>query len=128
MKKRLADDKKYIAAHHWVYSMWGLPNKCEQCGAESDNPKLTHWHNISRKYKKEREDWERLCVVCHRERHDYGRTIGKGKCKHGHDFIEENVYVNPDGIKKECRICRAIARKKYKSKIKVIQKSKEDKT
>lgn len=53
--------------HDWVKNILGKPNKCENCGFESDpnKPQQMHWANISGKYKRDLTDWIRLCRKCH---------------------------------------------------------------
>lgn len=54
---------KYYATHQWMYKNYGKANKCEDCG---DKEALAYdWANISKTYKREREDWKQLCRSCH---------------------------------------------------------------
>lgn len=56
---------KYMAKHQWVYRHWGQPSKCEECQS-TDKPKTYYqWANISDKYLRDRNDWKRLCALCH---------------------------------------------------------------
>lgn len=55
---------KYPAVHGWLYRNYGQPKICEHC--ESTNKKMYHWANISNTYKRDRRDWLRLCVSCHK--------------------------------------------------------------
>lgn len=64
------NDAGYHAKHYWVYRQLGKPNKCEFCGTEK--AKRFEWANKSGKYKREIEDWVRLCSSCH---HTYDKTI-----------------------------------------------------
>jgi len=59
------DKVGYQALHTWIRSRRGTPHKCEHCG-RTDKKKY-EWANISRKYKREINDWIRLCTKCHRE-------------------------------------------------------------
>ncbi len=54
----------YSAKHKWISLNYGTPSKCERC--ETTTAKRYEWANISRTYIRERGDWERLCVNCHR--------------------------------------------------------------
>lgn len=62
------DDVGYTALHSWVRRQLGKPMKCEYCGFKSDNPRKIHWANKSQEYKRDTNDWLRLCVKCH---HNY---------------------------------------------------------
>lgn len=54
---------QYKALHHWVNSNLGNAKVCEHCKSTSKN--VYHWANKSGQYKKELNDWLRLCVRCH---------------------------------------------------------------
>lgn len=60
------DGVGYYALHHWVRRKLGIPKICWECGFESDRIRLFHWANISREYKRELDDWARLCAKCHK--------------------------------------------------------------
>lgn len=53
----------YCAKHKWIKKMRGNPKYCEHC--KKTDKKNYHWSNISGKYKKDINDWQRLCVKCH---------------------------------------------------------------
>lgn len=55
----------YDAKHWWIRHKLGTPNKCERCG--STTATRYEWANISRNYSRDLDDWERLCVSCHRK-------------------------------------------------------------
>lgn len=55
----------YRAIHVWIQSVLGKPTTCEHCGVTSLSPRHYHWANISRKYKRNTNDWIRLCARCH---------------------------------------------------------------
>lgn len=57
------ESASYAAKHIWVNTHWGKPKKCDHCNTEEN--RMYHWANISDEYKREREDWLRLCVPCH---------------------------------------------------------------
>lgn len=71
----------YHALHAWVYRWKGKPGKCELCG--TINAKRYFWANKSRTYKRDLDDWIRLCGKCHftydeqhkRPRDYHGRLI-----------------------------------------------------
>lgn len=57
------DKAGYHALHKWVQKHRGRPRMCEDCG--STEAKRYEWANISKEYKRELDDWKRLCVSCH---------------------------------------------------------------
>lgn len=58
----------YAALHHWVKRNKGRIQKCENCGL-NDPERTYHWANIDGAYKRDLDDFIRLCVPCH-SRHD----------------------------------------------------------
>ncbi len=54
----------YTALHNWLHLKLGQPRYCSRCGDE--DAKKYEWANISGEYKRDVNDWERLCVSCHR--------------------------------------------------------------
>ena len=59
------DSVGYVALHSWVKKKLGKPTICTMCGKEELNPYKIHWANISGEYKRETDDWIRLCASCH---------------------------------------------------------------
>lgn len=59
------DNVGYISLHKWVYRHRGSPKKCEHC--LSEEKKNYHWANKSHEYKRDLDDWIRLCVSCHKK-------------------------------------------------------------
>jgi len=59
------DDVKYQGLHKWIRLNYGMPSKCEKCG--TTEKRMYHWANISGEYKRDRSDWIRLCVPCHKK-------------------------------------------------------------
>lgn len=55
----------YVALHTWVKRKLGKPTVCAMCGIEEFNPYKIHWANISGEYKRDLNDWIRLCASCH---------------------------------------------------------------
>lgn len=54
----------YDSLHDWVARYRGREKKCSACGL--DDPKRTyHWANLSGEYKRDLDDWARLCIPCH---------------------------------------------------------------
>lgn len=72
------DQASYAAIHMWVRYHFGKPGHCENCG--TTEKRMYHWANISREYKRERTDWLRLCVPCHKS-HDIKALGGKIKAR-----------------------------------------------
>lgn len=50
------------ALHFWVIRHKSDPNYCEHCGSTTDK---LEWSNISQEYKRDLDDWQRLCRSCH---------------------------------------------------------------
>ena len=55
----------YGALHTWIQRQHGKPSFCEHC--KCSNRQMYHWSNISGEYKRDRNDWQRLCVPCHKK-------------------------------------------------------------
>lgn len=58
------DRVTYSALHSYIRSRLGTPMKCEHCRME--DKKKYEWANISKEYKRDLDDWVRLCTKCHR--------------------------------------------------------------
>jgi len=58
----VGDKVSYSALHIWVRRNLGKPNKCEHCGVTEGT---FEWANKSHNYKRDLEDWIRLCKKCH---------------------------------------------------------------
>jgi hypothetical protein len=56
------DNVGYDALHDWVVRQLGKPNKCENCKKK----RRCTWANIGHTYKRNLEDWIRLCYSCHK--------------------------------------------------------------
>ena len=65
----LENPSLYDSIHAWVRRHFGRPMQCEECAVTNDNPRMIHWANISGEYRKDREDWHRLCAGCHKRSH-----------------------------------------------------------
>ena len=57
---------EYRNLHKWVAKQLGKPEMCSECGKVGSGRQM-HWANISKEYKKDINDWKRLCVKCHYE-------------------------------------------------------------
>ena|SRR3990167_11370476 len=64
----LGDKVGYDGLHDWVYRKLGSPMICEECSKICKNNYQIHWANKSGEYKRDIDDWLRLCVKCHYER------------------------------------------------------------
>lgn len=53
----------YSALHAWVSQAYGCAAHCEHCG--DMEAAAYDWANVSGGYKRERNDWLRLCRSCH---------------------------------------------------------------
>lgn len=87
------ESSAYAAAHMWVRYHYGRPQRCDNC--HTTEPRMYHWANISRTYKRERSDWLRLCVPCHK-RHDVTALGGKIRSR--------PQKVQPSKICPQCRV------------------------
>jgi hypothetical protein len=93
--------REYKNLHRWVRYHLGRPKLCKNCGDTSN--RVYQWANISGEYKRDLNDWERLCVPCH-YRKDKNLRRGPNECKNGHLMIGDNLYVHPKRGDRECRI------------------------
>ena len=53
----------YVSKHKWVSKHKGKPSLCEHCG--TTEAKRFEWANVSGEYKRELDDYIRLCKSCH---------------------------------------------------------------
>jgi hypothetical protein len=63
------DKVGYFALHDWVERKLGKSNYCEYCGLiqiKGGKKQWFQWANISHEYKRNTNDWIRLCVKCHK--------------------------------------------------------------
>lgn len=60
------DDVGYYGLHMWIKRHFGTPTTCEFCGKSNLEGKQINWANKSHNYRREREDWLRLCARCHK--------------------------------------------------------------
>lgn len=60
----LGDRVGYWGLHDWLISNYGQPQECEECGT-ADPTKRYEWANISGDYRRDRDDFRRLCKSCH---------------------------------------------------------------
>jgi hypothetical protein len=55
------DGVGYLSLHEWIKNHKPIPIECEYCGYK----KKLELANISQKYKRDINDWEWLCRLCH---------------------------------------------------------------
>ena len=97
--------RKYRAIHMWVEYHKGKPSVCEQCGYTSENKRQFHWANLSHEYKRELDDWKRLCVKCHSILDGHHQMLFREYCVKGHRLVLTNLYRRTRGTI-ECKACR----------------------
>ncbi len=71
------DKVGYVGLHVWMKKTYGKASKCDNkkctypkknsCGKITEKPKRFEWSNISKEYKRDRNDWMMLCPSCHRK-------------------------------------------------------------
>ena len=61
------DNVGKTALHVWLRRRLGSPKKCEHCNSDGLTGNKIHWANKSHEYKRDINDWIRLCVSCHRK-------------------------------------------------------------
>lgn len=86
----------YHPLHQWVTRHLGKPTNCERCGRENvparDGRSTIQWANISKQYKRETTDWERLCVSCHKKEYFvHGETWNKGMSKYSINLLKPKI-------------------------------------
>lgn len=59
------DKVSYAGLHMWIKKVLGSPPACVYCNFSSTNNRKIHWANKSGDYKRQVDDWIRLCVPCH---------------------------------------------------------------
>lgn len=71
-----SENVKYRGLHKWVQKYKGIPDTCEHCNISELTGHNIHWANISLEYKRDLNDWIRLCPKCHKA-FDSNRMSGK---------------------------------------------------
>lgn len=62
-KEVFEKQSEYFSRHQWVNRNFGSPEVCEHCGTKKAG--YYEWATKNGSYGKVREDWLRLCKVCH---------------------------------------------------------------
>lgn len=110
---------EYRRVHIWIERQLGTPSKCVRCSIPSRTTKY-HWANISGEYKKDVNDWIRLCPSCHWKMDGRNaKYFYKEFCKHGHKMVLTNLFLRTRkyGSKDiECRQCLRNNSKRWAAK------------
>lgn len=56
---------QYGGLHEWIVRRRGKPICCEMCGTKDPNEHY-EWANINHEYRRDLNDYRRMCVPCHR--------------------------------------------------------------
>ena len=110
------DEASYGSLHDWVSYHKGNEKKCSQCG-EDEPSKRYEWANISGEYKREIDDYIRLCKKCHY--HYDGNTLSQYQKRK----VREKMSNNKSGFKNVCQEKRSgryysyIATKGYRQRL-----------
>lgn len=57
----------YLGIHSWIRKVLGKPERCSLC--DTKKSKRFMWHNISRMYLRDINDWVGVCAKCHANIH-----------------------------------------------------------
>lgn len=102
----------YVAKHMWILKHHGKAEKCELDSTHT--AKRYEWANISGEYLRDKSDYMSLCPSCHRKMDSRSSNI----CKHGHEFTQENTYIDTRGFR-QCKSCMREANRRFKENAKV---------
>lgn len=78
LEQKWSGNTNYARLHKWVYRKLGNPSKCEFCKRTDGK---FEWSNISRTYKEDLSDWQRLCIKCHRQYDQNGKKAWETRRK-----------------------------------------------
>ena len=81
------DKVGYIALHIWVAEKLGKSDICDFCGTSGLKGRQIHWANKSHQYKRDINDWIRLCASCHRYYDQGFETARKEKYHDNYNVI-----------------------------------------
>ncbi len=65
-QSKLIKNPSHSALHKWVKRWKGKANCCKVCGQDEQGRKY-EWANLSGEYKRDLDDYEMMCVPCHRK-------------------------------------------------------------
>jgi len=57
---------KYQGLHKWVKKELGQPSECWYCEDKTLSHRQYHWANLSGEYRRDINDFARLCAKCHK--------------------------------------------------------------
>lgn len=120
MEKVFYKTSAYTVLHAWVRKKLGKLYECENCGTTNPDTRYD-WANISGEYKKELDDWARLCHQCHSLIDGFGANTAKDYCKRGHKMSGNNIsykLMKHKHYTRYCMKCAAIYCKTYRKRLK----------
>ena len=85
----VGDNVGYSGVHGWVRRQLGTPTKCEHCNKDGLTGRKIGWANVDHTYKRNLDDWIRLCPSCHRK-YDYKYNL-KPDNKIGNNQFTKNL-------------------------------------
>ena len=88
----------YNVKHKWVKNNFGKPNECSMCHSKS--AKRYEWANKSGNYKREKDDWLRLCTKCHHKYDEIHEKAAITRRRQG--YIQVNNSSGYIGIQMIC--------------------------
>lgn len=105
---------EYTILHNWIRLHRGKPKKCENCGTTNE-ARVYQWANLSGEYKKDLNDWKRLCAQCHSRMDRKSDYWSDEYCRHNHRLTLDNLYLKHDkqlysGVCIECKKCKLLTR------------------
>ena len=72
------DKVSYRGLHYWIADKLGKPDTCEHCRKSGLRGHFIHWANKSGEYKRDLQDWIRLCRSCH-GKYDSRKKMSEGE-------------------------------------------------
>jgi len=101
------DSVGYYGVHRWIETIFGKPKFCEKC--KSTKEKWYDWANISGEYKRDKNDWMRLCRKCHmledkrmNNLKQYQKKIVRGFTCGQFDLTHAGHYMMFEECRKQC--------------------------
>ena len=79
----------YRSLHLWIHYHKGHPGTCEHCKKTNLKAQQIHWASLSGEYKRDLNDWIRLCVKCHISHDKNRKTIKKFYNKEKHRILSK---------------------------------------
>ncbi len=110
------DAATYSAVHLRLTTTVQRPASCETCGADrgrfewalrTDAPTAALLVSPDGlRYSTNPDHYANLCKACHNK-----LDLGRDGCKRGHEFTDDNTYVQPSTGKRFCRTCAQARRR-----------------